>query len=116
MNLGQMLFRRVIERALPLLIHCGYGFGQVAIVSRLTAEGREGATPPAMPSFRASPNDRGDRSRETSGRPGVQALPAQSSSLAIGSAGRSKCEIPNGLGSEFCLWSIASSIRVQSHR
>jgi len=62
------------------------------------------------------PNDRGDRSRETSGRPGVQDLLAQSSGLAIGSAGRSKCEIPNGLGSEFCLWSIASSIRVQSHR
>jgi hypothetical protein len=71
---------------------------------------------PAMPSFRAAKVIMAIARAETSGLPGVQDLPAQSSSLAIGSAGRSNCEIPNGLGSEFCLWSIASSMRVQSHR
>jgi hypothetical protein len=63
-----------------------------------------------MPSFRAAKVIMAIPRAETSGLPGVQVLPAQSSSLAIGSAGRSNCEIPNGLGSEFCLWSIASSM------
>src|ERR1700738_3037308 len=66
--------------------------------------------------LRLSQPERSRRSLAGSIRSSGVELLAQSSSLAIGSAGRSKCEIPNGLGSEFCLWSIASSIRVQSHR
>jgi len=44
---------------------------------------------------------------------------AQSSSLAYRSSGRSKSEIPNGLGSEFVFGApreFTSAMRMQSHR